>query len=274
MSQLEFIIQAISVSCPSCDEVFATQTTFKMSEMTLTSSVEADLHRVLPYGAIRACLVSICPQCQYSWWTNTFNRHYFLPVGIAETPHIDYAKKFAHAILTGRKHNFHIVDRALLALNGYWCAKENRQETSKWLTFAVQELAAALSDHSWHENRARYQYLFAECLRLSGRFDQAIKAFALVTDSTNLPKELIENQKNLAIKKNSDAALLTNKEVQQIFFPQLTSELSQERTEKQATTELSEKIQSPLNAPNPNPFDIITNKSNPLPPKRPMKASV
>ncbi len=54
MSHFEFIIQAISVSCPSCDEVFATPTPFKMPEMAPTLPVEADLHRVLPYGAIRA----------------------------------------------------------------------------------------------------------------------------------------------------------------------------------------------------------------------------
>jgi hypothetical protein len=274
MSHFEFIIQAISVSCPSCNEVFATQTPFKMSEMTPTLPVEADLHRVLPYGAVRACLVTICPQCQYSWWTNTFNRHYFLPVGIAITPEVDHPKKFAHAILTGRKNNFHLLDRALLALNGYWCAKESNQDTSKWLTLAIQELAIAVNDSIWQSNRSRYQYVLAELLRLSGRFEQAINAFALVNSSANLPQELIDNQKNLASKKNSDPVLLTNKQVQQIFFPKLISELTKEETKKEQAIQSSEKIQSDFSTTDNNLFDNITNRSNILPPKRPLKAAV
>lgn len=274
MFYFEFIIQAISVSCPSCDEVFATQTPFKMSEMTPTLPVEADLHRILPYGAVRACLVSICPQCQHTWWTNTFSRHYFLPVGISETPQVDYAKKFAHAILTGRKNNFHILDRALLALNGYWCAKESNQDANKWLILAIQELASALSNDNWQGNRSRYQYVLAELLRLNGRFEQAINAFALVDSSANLPQELIESQKNLAVKRNSDAVLLTNQQVQQIFFPKLISELAKEETGKQQTNIFAEKTQSDLNTAHNNPFAGIKNKSILLPPKRPQKIAV
>jgi len=274
MSHFEFIIQAISVSCPSCNEVFATPIAFKMSEMTPTLPVEADLHRVLPYGALRSYLVTICPQCQHSWWTNTFNKHYFLPIGIAETPGVDYAKKFAHAILTGRKNNFHLLDRALLALNGYWCAKESNQDSKKWLTLAIQELAIAINDSIWQANRSRYQYVLAELLRLSGRFEQAITAFTLVNSSANLPQELIDQQKNLASKKISDPVLLTNEQVQQIFFPKLISQLSNEETEKQQTIQSPEKIQSDFSVANNNPFDSITNKSNLLPPKRALRANV
>jgi hypothetical protein len=274
MSQLEFIIQPTSVNCPSCNEVFATQIPFRMSEMTPTLPVEADLHRVLPYGAIRACLITICPQCQYSWWTNTFNRHYFLPVGIAQSPIVDYAKRFAHAILTGRKNNFHILDRALLALNGYWCAKESNQEINKWLTLAIQELSAALADNNWQGNRSRYHYLLAELLRLNGRFEQALHTFNTVNESAKLPNELIEKQKNLASRQNSEPTLLTNKEVQEIFFPKLVlNSTNEEIQEEGEANRFTEKLQSDLNTTAVNQL-IDTQKSNFLPPKRTNKATV
>jgi hypothetical protein len=268
MSHFEFIIQAISISCPSCDEVFATPIPFKMPEMSLTFPVEADLHRLLPYGAIRACLIAICPQCQYSWWTNTFNRHYFLPVGIAESPTIDNTRKFAHAILTGRKKNFHILDRALLALNGYWCAKESNQEIDKWLSLAIQELSAALSDSSWQGNRSRYHYVLAELFRLASRFDQALNTFALVDDKANLPAALLERQKNLSIQKNNAPVLLTNQQIQEIFFPKLIIEST-----KNEVGQFTEKLQSESSTTNNNPFAISEKRPNSLPPKRAAKAT-
>ncbi len=221
MSQYEFVINTMSVSCPECNEVFATQTSFRLPEMTTSLPVESDLHRVLPYGIIRSCLVTICPSCQYAWWTNTFSRHFSLPIGIKQAPEIDSARKFAHAVLTGRKNNFHTLDRAILALNGYWCAKESHQETSKWLILSIQELSAALADSSWEGNRARYHYLLGELLRLNRQFEEAIQEFKLADSTSNLPEDLIINQKTLAQNKNSDPLLLSNEQVKTIFFPAL-----------------------------------------------------
>ena len=252
MSQLQFIINSTSVSCPSCNEVFATQIHFKLPEMTSHLPVEADLHRVLPYGAIRGSLISICPKCQYAWWTSSFSRHFFLPFGISIAPMIDHAKKFAHAIFTGKKHNFHNLDRALLALNGYWCAKESHQDTSKWLALTIQELTNALADNSWQGNRARYHYLLGELLRLNSQFELAIKEFDLADSTSALPEELINNQKNLAKKHNADSVLLTNEQVQNIFFPNLIK-----TTEEQNTLAEQENFAPEINS------NALSNKSTP-----------
>jgi hypothetical protein len=236
-----------------------------MPEMNLTLPIEADLHRVLPYSAIRACLITVCPQCQYSWWTNTFNRHYFLPVGISETPTVDHARKFAHAILTGRKNSFHILDQALLAMNGYWCAKESNQDPDKWLSLAIQEISAALADKNWQGNRSRYYYLLAEFLRLNGRFEQSLKAFNLVDSDANLPQNLIDNQKSLAHKQNKDAVLLSNEQVREIFFPKLKIESI---TEEKQNTEISAIPKANTQVSNTNSFVNSTNNTILLPPKR------
>ncbi len=261
MSQPEFVINITSVSCPACQQVFATQTPFKLPDMNVQLPVEADLHRVLPYGAIRSALVTICPQCQYAWWTNTFNRHFFLPFGISETPTIDYAKKFAHAVFTGRKNNFHVLDRALLALNGYWCAKESHQETGKWLALAIQELAGALANTKWQGNRARYHYVIAELLRLNGQFEQALIEFDRVDSSSSLPEELISNQRSLANRENADSVLLTNEQVEEIFFPTLA------KLRKQAADSTKQTQSTEFNANSKTDF-MNSIKNSSLPPRK------
>lgn len=217
MQGFEFIIQEKSVSCASCNGVFAAPTNFALPQMSKGLPVEADLHRILPYGILRASMVTICPFCQYAWWTSTFSPHFYLPIGIPQAPSIDPAKKFAHAVFTGRKNNYHVLDRAILALNGYWCAKESHQETNKWLNLAMQELSAALADKNWTGNRARYHYVLAEILRLLGQFEEAVQEFDLVDASAKLPVNLVAKQRNLAKAKYSDPVLLTNEQVETIF---------------------------------------------------------
>src|ERR1700722_12263364 len=119
MPGFEFIIHQKSVICTSCEKVFATPVNQALPDMSKSTPVEADLHRILPYGAIRASMVAICPFCNYAWWAATFEGHFTLPVGISTAPVIEQPRKFAHAVFTGRQNNFHVLDRAILALNGY-----------------------------------------------------------------------------------------------------------------------------------------------------------
>jgi hypothetical protein len=124
-------------------------------------------------------------------------------------------------VFTGRKNNYHVLDRAMLALNGYWCAQECHDQTDKWLALAIQELTAALADQNWTGNRARYHYVLAELLRRQGEFAAACREFDLVDESANLPAPLVDKQKQLASKQENHSVLLTSEEVEKIFFPVL-----------------------------------------------------
>jgi hypothetical protein len=228
MPRYEFVIHQKSVICTSCEKVFTTPVNKTLPEMSKTLPVDADLHRILPFGATRACMVTICPFCQYAWWASTFSGHFTLPVGIAAEPTVDYARKFAHAVLTGRKNNYHVLDRAMLALNGYWCAQECHYQLDKWLALAIQELAAALAEQNWTGNRARYHYILAELLRRQGQFAGACAEFDLVDESANLSVDLINRQKQLAVNQKSHSVLLTDEEVAKIFFPELPADLPPE----------------------------------------------
>src|ERR1700722_8100328 len=98
MPAFEYIIHQKSVVCTSCDKVFATPVNQTFTDMSKLMPVEADLHRILPFGAVRATMVAICPFCNYAWWASTFASHFAIPVGIPESPSIAQPRRFAHAV--------------------------------------------------------------------------------------------------------------------------------------------------------------------------------
>ncbi|MBZ0188912.1 MAG: hypothetical protein K8F91_21895, partial [Candidatus Obscuribacterales bacterium] len=159
-----------------------------MPKISLESKVEADLHRVLPDAFIRSSLLATCPECIYTWWQSAFRNSFMLPTMVADAPPVSNSKKFAHAVLTGRKEGAHALDRAMVALNGYWCAKEEFLEGNKWLELASRELKEALADESWVGNRGRYHYIMGEVFRLLSDFDSALESFSKVTRRSALPK--------------------------------------------------------------------------------------
>lgn len=215
----EFTLRQVTVVCPACNSLFCTPTLESMPNITPESIVEADFHRVLPDPAIRAALVAICAACGYTWWITAFARHLFKPKLVPATPVIDYAKKFAHAVLTGRKEKAHVLDLALLALNGLWCAREAGQSPERWLDLAGQEMERALLDESWHGNREYYNYLMGEICRQAQDFKGAVKNFCRVGVRSMLPPELIERQKMMAIAGNHEPVVLPAHLVQALFCP-------------------------------------------------------
>jgi len=227
----EFVINDTSVVCPACNTVFATPNLAKMPNITRDSLIEADLHRVLPDPNIRAALVAMCPACIYTWWMSAFAPHYILPQLVPESPEIELPKKFAHAVLSGRQNGSHSLDRALLSLNGCWCAREAHLASGtlgseeyvttnhRWLTLAVQELDAALRDPEWDGNRSRYHYMMGEMLRQLGQFDAAVKEFNVVDRRSMLPRQLVEHQKTLAVAMNAEPTALPPFIIEEIFLP-------------------------------------------------------
>lgn len=189
-----------------------------MPPMNWDIVVESDLHRVLPFGALRAAMVAVCPHCVYSWWIESFEEAQTSYLSTKQEPAIDPAKKFAHAVLTGRNVKVLAIETAILALNGYWCARENGQAGEKWLILAAQELTAALADTSWKSDRGRFQYHLAEVYRLLGDFASAVKHFDLVDNTARLPKELIEQQRALAFARKRSPAYLTMEQIDLIFL--------------------------------------------------------
>ena len=227
----DFIIADSSIICPSCLTPFATPLLESMPDITPTTVVEADLHRVLPDAAIRGALIAICPACIYTWWASAFGKHFFVPDLLVPSPEIEYPKKFAHAVLTGRKNGSHALDRALLALNGCWCARETyigasaeqlgdyKADNERWLTLAASEFEAALADSSWRGNRSRYSYIYAEVLRQLGDFHGAVRYFDVVDRDSLLPAELVRHQRKLAVDGNPVSIVLPPHLVEQIFLP-------------------------------------------------------
>lgn len=131
-----------------------------------------------------------------------------------------------------------------------------------------------MNNNSWQGNRSRYHYLLAELLRLNGKFEQAAKVFALVDSEAKLPIDLLENQKNLANRENSEPILLSNKQVQEIFFPKLITVLATDKTEEEQATQFTEKPPSAFGTANNNFLDRTERQPNILPPKRVLNPTV
>jgi hypothetical protein len=204
-----------------------------MPNMARETPVEADLHRILPDAALRSNLLAMCPNCVYTYWLTSFAQHYFLPQVVPDSPPVAPSKKFAHAVQSARKVNNHSLDRAVLALNGYWCAREESfdQATSvlspdnvavggeKFLKLAKVELTAALADNEWSGNRSRWNYVMAETLRLLGEFGQAAEFYQLVDRKSGLPYELVERMQRFATEGNKNPVRLPPHIVEAIFVP-------------------------------------------------------
>ncbi len=221
---LEFVINDTSIVCRACDYPFATPNLEKMPNLTPESLVEADLHRVITNPAVRGSLVAVCPACTYSWWISAFRPHHFVPDLLVPAPPVDYSKKFGVAIVSGRKQGEPLLDMAILAMNGYWCAKEEvaaglglEAEIGRWLKLAVRELKAAMEHASWQANTSRYTYILGELLRQMGDFHGAFSCFQKVDRKSLLPSELVEHQMNMAKEGKAQPTLLPARLVDQIF---------------------------------------------------------
>lgn len=215
----EFTLRQTTVVCPACNSMFSTPMLMTMPEISQDTIIEADLHRVLPDAAIRAALVAMCAACSYTWWITAFRPHMFKPSLVPATPLVEHAKKFAHAVLSGRQNNAHSLDLALLALNGTWCAREAGQAHERWLDLAGQELEKALRDDSWEGNRGYYNYVMGEICRQVGDFRGALRSFAKVGPASRLPRELVERQKMMATSGNASPAVLPPHLVAEMFCP-------------------------------------------------------
>ena len=220
----EFVLKESSLVCPDCDYPFATLDLVSMPNLVAESAVEADLHRILDDPAIRGALIAVCPACTYAWWISAFRSHHFVPDLLVPAPPIEYSKKFGVAIVSGRKHGEPLLDTAILAMNGYWCAREevaagtgNATEIGRWLKLAVKELKTAMEHESWQGNTSRYSYILGELLRLMGDFHGAVSYFQVVDRRSLLPRELVEHQIAEAKSGNSKPVLLPPRLVEEIF---------------------------------------------------------
>jgi hypothetical protein len=206
-----FKLRQITVTCPLCETVFATYEVVRMPVMTRDTPVESDLHRILP-------------NCVYTAWLTAFAPHYFLPQVVPDSPPVEPGKKFAHAVQSARKVNNHALDRSILALNGYWCSREEGAEGGgeKFLKLARVELAAALSDNEWAGNRSRYNYVMGEILRLLGDFEQAAAFYKMVDRKCGLPFELVDRMHRFAREGNKTPIRVPPHIVEAVFVPRVT----------------------------------------------------
>ncbi len=220
----EFLIKDISVVCPACEYAFATPNLDSMPNITADSPIEADLHRVLPDPAIRGALIAVCPACTYAWWLSAFASHHFVPDLLVPAPPVEFSKKFGVAVVSGRKRKEPLLDMALLAINGYWCAREevatgsgNASEIQRWLKLAVKELKTAMEDASWQANTSRYSYLLGELYRQMGDFHSAVNYLQVVDRRSMLPRELVDHQISLAKAGSAEPILMPPRLVDAVF---------------------------------------------------------
>lgn len=212
-----YTLRKISVICPHCELVFATTQVARKPAISTESKVEADLHRILPDAAIRAAALATCPECLYTWWISSFAQSFVLPQMAPDAPPVGSSKKFGHAILTGRKENAHALDKAVIALNGYWAAREEHNTGEKWLAMVVKELEEAMNDETWYGNRSRYSYILGEMFRLKADFVNSIRFFNQVDRKSVLPKELVDHQVQAAKQGNSNPVLIPPHIIQKVF---------------------------------------------------------
>lgn len=217
-----YTLKLISLQCPKCWEEFAAPHVESMPAMTNQSKVEADMHRFLPDGAIRAALIAMCPYCMYTWWIENFVSSVAVTFFLPESPPVAPWSKFAHAVLSGRHTNEHSLDRGYMALNGYWCAKECFQPADKFLAVAREEFQIALEDDSWSGYRGRHYYQMAEILRLSGDFHNAVKYYMKVDKRALLPEELLKHQIRMAKMGDARAVTMPPHLVEKIFLHALS----------------------------------------------------
>jgi hypothetical protein len=222
---IDFIIQAASVVCPLCEFTFATPNLAYMPNPNRLTPVEADLHRVLPDPGVRGALVTVCPSCTYAGWLALFQTVYIIPALLVPTPLLAYSKKFGFALLSARKLNEPLLDRAILAMNGLWCAREelaagigNQKDVTRWYKVATIELSQAMEDKSWSGNTSRYSYILGELLRQMGDFHGAVRYLETVDRRSMLPKEVVDHQIRMAKEGNSSPILLPPYLVEKVFI--------------------------------------------------------
>jgi hypothetical protein len=208
MSNHDFNLKKTTLVCPVCNSMSAHEVLVDVPEVTADTPVEADLHRVLPDAKVRAGLLAACPYCRHTWWTSSFKMNFFPASVVPPATEFTPTQKFAQAIVSGRNQKFHSLDLAVMAMNGYWSAREEGLPVERWLDLIRQELKTALEDDSWFGNRQHYQYLLGEICRLSRDFHSAVRYFNMVTPRSKLPAELVEQQRKLAIIGDHQPALM------------------------------------------------------------------
>jgi tetratricopeptide (TPR) repeat protein len=218
LSDHGFELKKRTVICPACKNAFASNVLTHQPSITEDTVVEADLHRVIKDCTIRASLIILCISCNYCWWQWTFLPGNIDPIFLPKPDNEDPAKKFAYAVKTGRRYNAKSIEKALMALNGYWCARESNSPVERWLDLAIMELKAALADDSWEGNSHYYRYVLGEIQRLAGRFEAAQACFnAVDVEKSKIPYELIYRQNSLAAAGNSQPVVLLPHLVKAMF---------------------------------------------------------
>lgn len=207
----------ITLMCPKCQQIFATANVEEIPVINELARIEADLHRALPDAAIRAAMIATCPSCTYTWWTESFIPNDTVPLLAVDAPAIEPVKKFGHAILSSRMYGATNLEKAQIALNAYYCARDSFQSGEKILQIAKDELKTAIETEPNMKNKSRHIYMLAEVHRLSGEFHEAVKYFYQVDRSALLPQELLDHQIRQAKLGNSKPVTIPHHIVKQIY---------------------------------------------------------
>lgn len=205
----------VAVMCPKCQQIFATAQVDEIPALNPHARIETDLHRVLPDAAIRAAMIATCPSCTYTWWTESFIPNDTVPILAIDAPSIDPVKKYGHAILSSRMFGATNQERAQIAMNAYFCARESFQSGESILSIAKDEFKNVITNDTNYSKRL--VYILAEIHRLSGEFHEAVKLYNQVERGALIPNELLQHVSKQAKLGNSKPIVIPYHIVKQIY---------------------------------------------------------
>ncbi len=232
MNSYSYRLKDKTLICNQCSLTFCTRAVESIPPIEKESRIETDFHRILPDGEFRAAQLATCPYCTYTWWTKDFAPAGTFPLTEIDAPQVAPWRKFGHAVLSGRLHEYSSIEIAYVALNGFWCAKECFAPADKLLELAKKEFENALADESWRGYRGNHFYQLAEILRYSGDFHAAVKYYMLVDSDARIPEELLTHQIRMAKMGDRRSIIMPPHLIEEIYLDALTLEI---RRRKQAS---------------------------------------
>ncbi len=221
----DFTLISARAECPACSRAFVTSVVSGVSQVTKSTVIETDLHRVYSSSAFRSATIGMCRDCGYCWWLKSFVfKEFFSPDSqILQEPALSKSsedlRRFATAYLCGKQHKANHLELALIALNAEWCAQDAGIVEHRWLDIAREELQKALRNPSSRIDRGFYHYLLGELCRRQGDFKGALSNLDKARAGARLPEELIVRQRVQARSGDSSKTLLPAYLIESLFCP-------------------------------------------------------
>ena len=254
-----FILEEAVVLCPDCQSPFRTEVLVETRPLNSTDVVEADLHRVFPDAAIRAALLSLCPECKYCAWASQFKPFNIKAELVKRETEIEPCRKYALAVKSARQRQIHSLDIAFIALNGLWCARESSEPDALWLELSIFEHEKGMENSPTRpEDDGITHLIMGELYRQSRNFEAASEHYNLAAQDKSIVKEVLEHQRSLTAKGLSTVTAIPLRIVR-ILFDLVESDGTS------LTKEIANAADEPVFVPMPSRTSVPAKRTTPSP---------